>query len=52
MKLSIVIPSYNEAESLPETLEQIEAALVSAGIDHEILVVNDNSSDNTVRSIR
>lgn len=48
MKLSIVIPSYNEAESLPETLEQIEAALVSAGIDHEILVVNDNSSDNTL----
>lgn len=48
MKLSIVIPSYNEAESITETIEQIDAALTSAHIEHEIFVVNDNSNDNTV----
>ncbi len=47
MKLSIVIPAYNEEESIVETIETIELALASAKIDHEILVVNDNSKDNT-----
>lgn len=48
MKLSIVIPSFNEAESITETIEQIDASLTSAHIEHEIFVVNDNSNDNTV----
>jgi dolichol-phosphate mannosyltransferase len=47
VKLSIVIPAYNEEESIVETIETIELALASAKIDHEILVVNDNSKDNT-----
>ena len=48
MKLSIVIPSYNEEESITETIEEIEKALEKKGIEHEILVINDNSSDNTI----
>ena len=48
MKLSIVIPAYNEAESLPETIRQISQALKSHKISNEILVVNDKSSDNTI----
>ena len=48
MKLSIVIPAYNEAESLPETITQISHVLKSHNISNEILVVNDNSSDNTI----
>ena len=48
MKLSVVIPAYNEAESLPETITQIHAALLSHNIPNEILVINDNSSDNTL----
>lgn len=47
MKLSIVIPAYNEAESLAETLQVLYSTLYREGIDHEILVVNDNSKDNT-----
>ena len=49
MKLSIVIPAYNESESLPETINSIDEALAVAGIDHEILVINDNSKDNTLQ---
>jgi dolichol-phosphate mannosyltransferase len=48
MKLSIVIPSYNEAESIGETIGQIEQAFEVVKIEHEILVVNDNSKDNTI----
>jgi dolichol-phosphate mannosyltransferase len=47
MKLSIVIPAYNEEESITETIEEIEKVFNSVKIEHEILVVNDNSKDNT-----
>jgi dolichol-phosphate mannosyltransferase len=45
--LSIVIPAYNEADNLPAHVPALVRALQDAGIEHEILVVNDNSSDNT-----
>ncbi len=48
MKLSVVIPAYNEAESIPETIHAIYEVLEKIKIDNEILVVNDNSSDNTL----
>lgn len=47
MKLSVVIPAYNEEESLPETLRTLHATLLRHGIDHEIVVTNDNSKDRT-----
>ena len=47
MKLSVVIPAYNEAESIPETLRSLYSTLQKHGIDHEIWVTNDNSKDNT-----
>jgi len=49
MKLSIIIPAYNEEESLGETLDNIEKALEQIKIPHEILIINDNSSDNTLK---
>ncbi len=48
MKLSIIIPAYNEEESIGETLEKIQEALDRIKIEHEILVINDNSKDNTL----
>ncbi|MCH8902422.1 MAG: glycosyltransferase family 2 protein [Bacteroidetes bacterium] len=47
MKLSVVIPSHNEAENLTGTITQIFNALSEANIDHEILVINDHSKDET-----
>ena len=49
MKLSIVIPAYNEEESITETIDQIEEAFSKVSIDHEIFIVNDNSKDNTLQ---
>ena len=49
MKLSIVIPAYNEEDSIQETIDSLENALTKISIPHEILVVNDNSKDNTTK---
>jgi dolichol-phosphate mannosyltransferase len=48
MKLSVVIPAYNEAKSITETVEAFSSELTKEKIPHEILVVNDNSKDNTI----
>lgn len=46
MKLSIVIPMFNEAESAPFLLQEIVEAL-EGKLDYEVVVVNDGSTDNT-----
>ena len=48
MKLSIVIPAYNEEGSIEKTIKEIYNILVNEKIQHEILVVNDKSSDKTL----
>ncbi|MBL0742212.1 glycosyltransferase family 2 protein [Chryseolinea lacunae] len=48
MKLSVVIPAYNEEGSITETLVSLHDCLRARQIDHEILVTNDNSKDNTL----
>lgn len=45
--LSVVIPAFNEAARLPATLVRIADYLGAAGLDHEILVVDDGSRDAT-----
>ncbi len=47
MILSIVLPAYNEEESLPETINSLFDTLKSENIPHEIVVINDNSKDKT-----
>lgn len=47
MKLSIVIPAHNEEGCLETTLSALTRLLTAESIDHEILVVNDNSTDGT-----
>jgi len=45
--LSIVIPAYNEAQNLTGTVDELVPALREAGIPYELIIVNDNSSDET-----
>ena len=47
MKLSVVIPARDEVESVAATLDEVSAALERGAIDHEILVVDDGSTDGT-----
>ena len=46
---SIVIPARNEAENLQVVVPKLVSELERAGIDHEILVVNDGSTDDHSR---
>lgn len=47
MKLSVVIPAHDEEECIGSTVLALVKRLSSERIDHEILVVNDNSTDGT-----
>jgi dolichol-phosphate mannosyltransferase len=47
MKLSVVIPARNEAETIEATLREIAENLDRKGIDYEVIVVDDASSDGT-----
>ncbi|OHA64720.1 MAG: hypothetical protein A2940_01800 [Candidatus Wildermuthbacteria bacterium RIFCSPLOWO2_01_FULL_48_29] len=48
MKLSVVIPAYNEESRLPRTLRDVDAYLRKQDYEYEIIVVNDGSRDRTV----
>lgn len=47
-KVSIVIPVYNEQESLPDLMRRTVAACEQLNTDYEILLVDDGSNDNSV----
>jgi dolichol-phosphate mannosyltransferase len=47
MKLSVIIPASNEVESIGETVQYTARELDRAEIEHEILVIDDASSDGT-----
>lgn len=47
MKLSVVIPARNEAGNVGDTLDAVRSRLAREGIDYEIVVVDDGSSDAT-----
>ena len=47
--LSIVIPAYNEQSRLPRTLERILMWIDESGINAEVLVSDDGSTDDTVK---
>ena len=47
MKLSVVIPAHNEEGSIGATVSAVVSTLEREGIDYEILVIDDASSDST-----
>lgn len=52
MDLSVIIPCYNEEASLPELLKQVEHALATPPSTHEVIIINDGSTDGTELSLR
>lgn len=45
--VSVVIPAFEEAESLPELAERIRTALENAGLSFEVWMIDDGSTDST-----
>jgi len=50
MRLSVVIPAHNEAGSIEQTVQRL-ASTLEEGIDYELLVVDDGSSDGTAEAV-
>ena len=47
MKLSIVIPAYNEESTIEEIISKVQAVSLPGGLSREIVIVNDGSKDKT-----
>ncbi len=52
MQLSIVVPVYNEEESLPHLLEEIRSAIRPTGMSYEVVCVDDGSRDRSLEVLR
>ena len=52
MKLSVVIPVYNEEESLPELYERLNEVTSKLGWEYEYIFVDDGSTDRSIIVLR
>jgi glycosyltransferase involved in cell wall biosynthesis len=52
IQLSLVLPIYNEVESIPHLLEELTPVLESTGKSHEIICVDDGSSDGSFEELK
>jgi dolichol-phosphate mannosyltransferase len=50
--LSVLIPSRNEADSIAQTVQHLSAELIKSDIPHEIIVIDDNSTDNSLQILK
>ena len=47
MKLSVIIPAYNEESTIEAIISKVREVILPAGLEREIVVVNDGSQDKT-----
>ncbi len=52
MDISVIVPLYNEAESLPELQQWIARVMKENGFSYEVIYVNDGSTDESWDVIR
>ena len=48
MKLSLIVPCYNEQQALPIFYKEVTAVMAGLGCDYELLLINDGSRDGTL----
>ncbi len=52
LKISIIIPAYNEEKRIPQCLERVLSYCREKEWDYEVLVAEDGSTDNTVKIVK
>jgi len=52
MQISVVIPLFNEAESLPELMQWIDRVMQTHSYSYEVIMVDDGSKDNSWQNIQ
>ncbi len=52
LQISVVVPIYNEVESLPRLIESITESLNSTGLSYELICVDDGSQDGSVQLLK
>ena len=52
MKISIIVPVYNEFRTLGDVLDRVRRAALPPGCEKEIIVVDDGSTDGTARFLQ
>jgi len=49
MKVSIIIPAYNEEKTVGQVIDKVLSVALPKGVSREIIVINDGSSDQTAK---
>ncbi len=52
MKYTIIAPAYNEEGNVQPLIEKIEAAMKPTGAEYEIMIVDDGSTDGTLKRLK
>ncbi|WP_088241543.1 glycosyltransferase family 2 protein [Calothrix rhizosoleniae] len=52
LQISVVVPIYNEVESLPRLIESITESLNNTGLSYELICVDDGSQDGSVQLLK
>ena len=50
-RVIILIPTYNESVSIVELLDQLKVYRLSAEVEFDVLVIDDNSPDGTAEKV-
>lgn len=52
MKLSVILPAFNEEKNVRTVLREVDRTLEKAGIEHELIAVDDGSIDGTWKELK
>ncbi|MCX6561104.1 MAG: glycosyltransferase family 2 protein [Candidatus Aminicenantes bacterium] len=52
IRLSVIVPAYNEARNVPRMVEELTAACLKLAVPYEIIFIDDGSTDGTFAALR
>ncbi len=52
VRLSVIVPAYNEERNIPRMVEELTAACLKLAIPYEVIFIDDGSKDGTFEALR